>query len=491
MGLPPPAGVESDSGAVKAYCHSPGHILVARSYSAILGALTVVAVTLLCLQLVPGQPRVAWTAGALLALSGFHISQSQTGTVDTPSVFFITSFLAAMAWYLRRRSMVKLLLCLLLVVAAVWTKYWVFAGFAWLALLPASYWRYVSSGFTNARLMALLLTGAVCLAALTNVAFPRWGLLPLLAVYYLLVPWRAVHRPMAPAWLVLPLAVYAIVQIDLVNAYTQGALDSRFGSGYGAIGANKWLRNLVNVPSVLLVGLGIPACLFILPGLRAMLRDRHNRRYWVCLLPLLVFVVFMAFLAPVTYYRHYLPLLPVAAILAALGLHQTRWGAKPWCLALFFAWPALLAWDLVSDYHRDPRIELRQWYADKPDARVWASFYVSPPPGRASLFRPEYAAGDGSRLRRADYLILSENWYDTAFANELNGPRVEQLDRLVKTTPDYARFYRRLLAGEHPHLRPERALNLQHFMPELMLHRHFYGNFQLFVGDLRIYRVDY
>jgi hypothetical protein len=490
LGLPPPAGVESDRGAVKAYCHSPGHILVARSYSAILGALTVVAVALLALQLVPARPRVAWTAGALLALSGFHISHSQSGTVDAPSVFFITSFLAALAWYLRRRSNTGLLVCVLLGVAAVWTKYWVFAVLAWLALLPASYWRYVSSGFSRTRLVALVLTAAVCLAALTNTAFPRWGLFSLLAAYCLLVPWRAVHRPMALAWLVLPLAAYAVVQIDLVNAYTQGALDSRFGSGYGAIGPNKWLRNLVNVPAVLLVGLGIPACLFIPRGLRALLRDRHNHRYWVCLLPVLAFLVFMALLAPVTYYRHYLPLLPVAAILAALGLHETRVSARPWFMALFFAWPALLAWDLVSDYHRDPRIELRQWFADKPQARVWASFYVSPPAGRASLFRPEYADGNDSSLRRADYLVLSENWYDTAFANELNGPRVKQLDRLVKTTPDYARFHRRVLAGEHPYLRPELALNLQHFMPELMLHRRFYGNFQLFVGDLRIYRVE-
>jgi hypothetical protein len=198
----------------------------------------------------------------------------------------------------------------------------------------------------------------------------------------------------------------------------------------------------------------------------------------------------MAFLAPVTYYRHYLPLLPAAAILVALGLQATRWGRSRWFLLLFFSWPALLAWDMVSDYHLDPRRELRPWFAQHADARVFTSFYVNQPPAAESvLFRPEYAAGDATMLRRGDYLILSENWYDTAFANELNGPLVDNLSRLVKTRPEHARFYRQALAGEHPHLVPEQTWALTHFMPELLLHKKWYGNVQLFVGDLEVLRV--
>ena len=63
--------------------------------------------------------------------------------------------------------------------------------------------------------------------------------------------------------------------------------------------------------------------------------------------------------------------------------------------------------------------------------------------------------GNADTLKQGSYLILSENWYDTAFANELNGPFVGNLSRLVKTRPEYARFYRQALAGEHPHLVPE------------------------------------
>ena len=143
----------------------------------------------------------------------------------------------------------------------------------------------------------------------------------------------------------------------------------------------------------------------------------------------------------------------------------------------------------MADYHRDPRIELRQWYAEHPEARVFFSYYVNPPQGNNRLFQPEYAAGDAAVLRQATHLILSENWYDTAFANELNGPLTGDPTRLIKTSPDKVRFYRDALAGRHPYLEEEQVIALDSFMPELLLHRRFYGNFQIFVGDLVIFRV--
>ena len=197
----------------------------------------------------------------------------------------------------------------------------------------------------------------------------------------------------------------------------------------------------------------------------------------------------MAFLAPVTYYRHYLALIPVSAIVAACGLYATSWATRRWFLLLFLVWPALLAIDLVQDYHQDPRIELRQWYAKHPGARVFAGFYVSPPRGSSQFFRPEYAFGDASTLRQAEYLILSENWYDTAFANELNGPVVTDPARLIKTKPEYVRFYRAALADQHPDLVLEESIEVNNFMPELTLHRALYGTFQLFVGDIMVFRV--
>jgi len=140
LGVGPPAGIAGDDRAVKAYCHSTAHIVVARGYSAVAGALTAVAIAVIGLLLVPAQPAVGWTAGALIALSGFHISESHSGTVDAASVFFIYSFLALMVYCVGRERRVLLLASPLLLVPAVWAKYWVFALFAYVAALMTTAW---------------------------------------------------------------------------------------------------------------------------------------------------------------------------------------------------------------------------------------------------------------------------------------------------------------------------------------------------------------
>lgn len=492
LGRGPPQGIYGNDSAVKSYCHSASHILVARSYSAVLGAMTVVLLAGIALVLLPATPGVAWTAGVLLALSGFHIAESHSGTVDAVSVFFIYAFLALMVHSVGRGSGPGLWASPLLLVPAIWTKYWVFALFSYVAVTPARLWRYLAQGFSGPRIAVLILAAAVLMGALTNSASQAPLTVSLLVAYYLVIPWRRINRPMIGFWLLLPVGLYGLTQVELIARYTTGSIEGRFGSSYGAIGANKWLRNLVNIPAVLAVGLGIPACLFIPAGIRFLLRRQANVRAWLCLTPVAAFLLYMAFISPVTYYRHYLAILPAAALLAACGLFATSWHRRRWFMLLFFSWPALLAVDLVMDYHRDPRLELRSWYEQHPGSRNFITFYVNPPAGAGSvnrLFRPLYAYGDAAPLRQADYLILSENWYDTAFANELNGPKVNDLAKLIKTRPREAGFYRAALAGAHPNLRPERAIEVSNFMPELILHKRYYGTFQLFVGDIRIFRV--
>ncbi|MEM8562646.1 MAG: hypothetical protein AAGF57_10455 [Pseudomonadota bacterium] len=485
-GWPPAEGIAGDARAVKGYCHSQQHIRVARLYSALTGALTCVVLALIGRFLVPDQPGVGWSAGALLALSGFHISESHSGTVDAPSVFYIYCFIALMVWSVSRRSLPGLIASPLLIVPAIWTKFWVFAIFSYVALLPANLWNYVSHGISGRRALLVALATCVLGALLTNPDYKQAKLYPLLLLWYLVIPWRGIHRPMVVVWLLLPLFAWLLFSVDLISKYTTGG---EYGTAYAVIGWHKLLRNLVNIPLVLIVGLGLPAFIFMFVGLRAITRAGAGTRAWLCLTPVLIFLLFMAFLAPVTYYRHYLPLIPAAALLSALGLHASSWAAKRWFVVLFFAWPALLAFDLLLDYHQDPRIELRQWYRDNPDARVFASYYVNPPAGNNALFKPEYAIGDAAALRQGTHLILSENWYDTAFANELNGPLTHDLTRLVKTKPSYADFYRNALAGQHPHLEVERIIALHSVMPELRIHRWLYGSFPLFVGDLVIFRV--
>lgn len=281
MGQSVPQGTRGDHRAVKQYCHSPLHILVARSYSAVTGALTVVLLAVMGLLLVPDRPQVAWTAAALLALSGFHVSESHAGTVDAPSVFYIYAFLTLMIYGVTRGRPAALFTSPLLLISAVWTKYWVFAGIAYLAVLPRGIWEYLSSGLSPHRIFALLLGAVILFALVTNADFQATGYYPLLALYYLLVPWRKVNRGTAFLLLAMPLVAYAISRVGIIADYTTGSLEGRFGTGYAAIGWNKWLRNPLNIVTVLVVGLGLPACFFLPAGLREVFADKSNRRAWL------------------------------------------------------------------------------------------------------------------------------------------------------------------------------------------------------------------
>ena len=84
-----------------------------------------------------------------------------------------------------------------------------------------------------------------------------------------MIPRRTVRRPMILWWLAVPVLACLLCRVDVIATYTTGAMSSSFGSGFapGAIGWHKWLRNLLDLPlKLLLVGPGLPACLFIPAG---------------------------------------------------------------------------------------------------------------------------------------------------------------------------------------------------------------------------------
>ena len=119
-------------------------------------------------------------------------------------------------------------------------------------------------------------------------------------------------------------------------------------------------------------------------------------------------------------------------------------------------------------------------------------YYVNPPRNTGVVHRffiDDYAYGAATRLRLADTLILSENWYDTAFANELNGPLIYDSSKLIKTRPQAVDFHRAAVSDEHPMLQQVARFRAPTFMPELLLHRFWYGSFTQFVGDILVFRV--
>jgi hypothetical protein len=446
---PPPPRINRDVGG--SYCHSQPLIVIERVYAAITGSLTVVLVGLLALMMWPDRPQIAWTSCALLGFSNFHIAESHSGTVDAPLVFFIYLFTAVLTYSLVSRRQWPFVVSPLFLVAAVWTKWYVFAVFAYAAVLPRL-------DFKRKEL--------------------RYGVavVGVVIVVVLAIGWDNIT--------------------DLIARRSYliwGNESSRFGTGYAQIGTwRRWIRNAINLPVVHIVGLGLPACLFVWKGLKQAISDRENHLAWLTHTPALVYTGYMLLLGPVTYYRHYLPFFPIAALLAAYGLWESRWATRKLFLVFFFLWPLLLTTDSEYNYRNEPRRELRPWYEAHGNPRAYATYYVVPPNSARNsvLFNPDsYIRYERRYLAAAEYLILSENWYDTSYPNELNGPIAWNPAWLIKTKPQYVVMYRRILSGEDPNLELAAEFNLTHFMPEFLIHRFFYGSFQLFIGDLKIYRV--
>ena len=446
---PPPSAFGADRG--KAYCQSWSLIAIARGYSAVAGALTVVLLGLVALMMWPGRPQIAWTACALLGFSNFHVAESHSGTADAPQVFFIYLLITVLVYGIASNKRWPLLLSPLFLIGAVWTKWYVFAVFAYASVLPMIDLRRRSVQ------IAVLLASVVTVSML----FIGWEQIA-----------EVVTRRSGLLW---------------------GPETSRFGTGYGNIGTwRRWIRNSVNLPIVHIVGLGLPAILFVPRGIKRALQDRGNRSLWLAHVPALVYASYLLLLGPVTYYRYYLPLFPIVALLAAFGLWESRWAVRKPFLVLFLLYPMLLTLDSEYNYRNDPRRQLSAWYSERGDPSAYATFYVAPPRAarKTRLFSVDrYIKYDARYLAPVDYVLLSENWYDTSFPNELNGPIAWNPQWLIKTRPEYVVAYRNILSGQDPNLKLDTEINLRYFMPEFLVHRHLYGSFPLFIGDLKIYRV--
>ena len=382
LGNPPPKRAIGNYRLAKDYCLGPGHMIVARSFSAVMGALTVVALALIALVLSPDKPHIAWSAGLLLALSGFHATQSHMATVDASMTFYLYLFILAIVIAVSRRGLLALLLSFALLIPAVFSKrFWPMPLFAYLAFIPQQSWRWFM-GRTEIRHVVIVTCAALVMAALAfNTGFKSTGWYPLLALFYLFVPWRKLNYWTIPQFLAMPWLTIWLAGLNLfyLEQFTSGQMSTQFGSGFGSIGWNKFARNFLNFPIVLIVGIGLPAALLIPQGIRQMVNDDKNIRLWLCFLPVLVFAAYMLFIAPRTTYRHYLPLIPAAALLAAYGLWSLRIASNRLFLALFFTWPLLLLIDFEQDIHQDTRRQAVSWYEQHPKAINYFTIYANPP----------------------------------------------------------------------------------------------------------------
>lgn len=435
------------------YCESSTMILVQRYYAVVTGALTVVLLGVLALMMFPREPRIAWTACALLGLSNLHVGHSHMATVDVPQVFFLLLLTVTLSHAVVTRRRWPIVVSVLPLAWAVLAKWYAFAVFAYACVLPQR------PAWSRRRWL-----GIAAAAAILSV---------LVVVYY----WD-----------------FFSITLWERRYLVWGDESGRFGSDYGHIGTwRRWIRNLTNIPIVFGVGLGVPALCFAVSGLRRARSSGEARQLWLAHAPAAAYLVYMIVLGPVTYYRHYLPLFPTAALLAAYGFWRSRWAARNWALIAFLVYPLLLTADSELAYWNDPRIPLRGFYAEHPKASITFSFYTNAPPEwsdpRERFNIMTYAKQGRPYVQTRDYVVLAEPWYKTAYANELNGPIAWNPNWLIKTTPEAVIAHRRILAGKDPNLELFAEYNLFHFMPELVLHDAMYGSFEMFIGDIKVYHV--
>lgn len=477
--------------AWREFCHSKSSIILHRVYSAVTGSLTVVLLGVLALLMWPERPQIAWTACSLLGFSNLHVAHSaHFGTVDAPQLFFMGLLTTALAYAIVSKSQWPLWISPLLLIAAVWTKSNIFMVLAFVPLLPS----------------------------LKLSKYPLQYAIGVLGFFFL---------------------IHWVIGFDSILS----AIEQRksliwgpekhpgFCTGYGHIGTwRRWIRNGINLPVVHIVGIGLPAFVAAIYGLRqawkTRAKDSAEWKLWLLQAPAVAYFFYMLLIAPPTYYRYYLPLFPAVALLAAYGFWESRWSANKIVVGLFLLYPALLTIDSEYNYANDPRSKVEAWLDTTPKGRdsvILETYYSGLPknvkPGQPGsenniarspfyhipgavdrytgqkddlLDRYERNSKNGTLelfLQNYDYLIMDETWYDTAFCNELNGPFARNPDWCIKTTPQSARIYRKIVSGDEPALELEKALTLTHFTPEMLVHRYFYGSFPLFPSDTLIYRI--
>ncbi len=442
------------------FCHSRSSIVVHRVYSAVTGSLSVVLLGVLALFMWPHRPYIAWTACAMLGLSNLHVAHSSHfGTVDAPQLFFVGLLTVTLAYAIVSKRRWPLWISPLLLLGAVLTKAYIFAVLAFVPLLPeiklGKYWKEYTFALVGLASLVVMIVGREAIEeSITKHCYYLWG-----------------------------------------------GQSTQFGTGYGHIGTwRRWIRNGINLPVVHIVGIGLPAFVAAVYGLKRALKTRKEKplewRLWLLQTPAAAYFFYMLLIAPPTYYRYYLPLFPTVALLAAYGFWESRWASKKLIVGLFLLYPGLLTLDSEYNYANDPRRNLAPWLDQTllgRKTKLMTTYYCEGPYDmQRIMFSPElYEEYGANYLRSAEYLILNESWYDTAFSNELNGPFGWNPEWSIKTTPLKTRVYRKILAGEEPTLTLEHAYTLKHFTPEMLVHRWCYGSFPLFVGDLMIYRVNY
>jgi len=255
--------------------------------------------------------------------------------------------------------------------------------------------------------------------------------------------------------------------------------------------------NLITYPAGVLAGIGLPAfglavwASVKLLGRRLGELRKNAKAFWTprTLIVLYVFAYLLTefclrWYLDTTFIRRVNVFMPAVALLAAYALHRLKAGG--WWTVGVVVWSLGLALVGQSNHWFDNREEMVEWVAKElpPPARVGITAYAFSKNLR-ELKNVKYYLDDDF-----DYFILHESFYRRFTARSMTTPfgtpeccwEIHHCGSLARCED-----IRPMLMGESDNFRLLKTFRPRDYFPERLLYRHFFGYYETFVGDIRVY----
>lgn len=248
--------------------------------------------------------------------------------------------------------------------------------------------------------------------------------------------------------------------------------------------------NLLTYPMGVLAGIGLPAfCLAAWTALGITRRRVTNfGKFWsfsnlavAYILGYLLTEFMVRWYMDTTFIRRVNVFMPAVALLAAYGLQ--RLGAKPWLAALVVAWS--LGLGIVGQSHHwfDTRIAMRDWVnkeLPKP-AKVGISASINIDGMDNWKYYLNYDW---------EYFVIHEAFY-RRYTKSMTTPFgvPECCNGVYHCGPvDQCLDFQTMLLGQRDDLILVKAFRTWDVFPERLLYHHFFGYYETFLGDVKIYQ---
>ncbi len=247
--------------------------------------------------------------------------------------------------------------------------------------------------------------------------------------------------------------------------------------------------NLITYPMGVLAGIGLPA--FALAAWAtwkvALGRWRSGQFFTFKFLALAYAAAFLLtefalrWYMDTTFIRRVNIFMPAVALLAAYALQRLK--AKPWLTVFVIAWSVGLGTVGQSHHWLDTRIEMRDW----------ANVYL-PKPAKVAISASINI--DGMRNWRYylnedwDYFITSEAFY-RRYAKSMTTPfGVPECSKGIYHggPADQCQDFQAMLFGTHEGVVLIKEFKTWDVFPERLLYHHFFGYYETFLGDVKVFR---